>query len=337
MVYCAPFALWCFDAAMRGRLALAAALFVCLLGCREDAGMAAAAVGVFVLFATPYRKTGVVMALLGMAWFVTAMFVLLPYFRGGPSDSIDRFAFFGDSSREVMTNILTRPDMVIDRLMQDTRRITFIPHLSLAWLGASLLTVAGWLGLILTAGLGILSSSETKWTIGASQPLVILPIVTLAGILGLRRLMRWFPQLTTPRGVAVVMTLWLAALAVQNLDSVFVRNRWQMSYNPLRDELAQLRPLIPEDAALSATSKMGAQFAQRPQLAIYPITQWDPDEFPKVQKHRAEYVLIQTTQARLEPQHLEPDLTQYELLRVTEQLRLYRLRGDGDGSMARAD
>jgi uncharacterized membrane protein len=327
MVYAAPLALFCFDALLRGQRWWAWMLFILLCACREDAGMTAAAVGVLGWFAKKHRRTAVAMAVLGMAWFVIAMFFILPAMRGGPSDSIEKFAFFGSTSGEVLRNIITRPDMVWARLMEDTRRVTFIPMLSTPWLGASLLTIGGWLSILLTTALGILSESPTKFAIGYSQPYVVLPIITIAGIMGLRRLIKWIPPLDEPRGKIALASIWLFVIVAANAHrNVIIENRWQMSRNPLRDELVKLAPLIPDDAALSATSKLGPHFAQRPQIAIYPITQWMPRAFPNTDRRHAQFVLIQTTQARLPKDALEPDPVFYRLAAQTKTLRLYRLR-----------
>ena len=337
MVYAAPFALACFDAAIRGRVLVTWLLFGLLLACREDAGMTAAAIGVFVATSTPRRKTGLAMTALGLAWFVVAMFFILPAVRGGPSDAIEKYACFGDTSTQILRNILTRPDMVADRLLEDTRRISFIPSLSLPWLGASMLTVSGWIGMVLTCGLGILSESPTKFTIGMSQPLVAMPVVTIAGVLGVRRLMRWFGAGGSHRGAITIAILWLVALGVLNCDNVVVRNRWQMSHNPLRQQLDVLRPFIPPDAPLSVTSKLGPHFCNRRQVAIYPITEWSRSEFPKLDQRRATHVLIQLTQARLRPEDHVPDPEHYTLIAKTHALRLYELKHQVAAGVERED
>ena len=292
MAYCAPFALMCFDAAIRQQRFATWGFFILLLMCREDAGMAAAAMGILLAMATPNRQAGLAMACFGLAWFVVTMFILVPYFRGGPSDNIVRYEYFGDTNWEVLVNILTRPDLVIGRLLEDTRRITYIPKLSIPWLGASLLSISSWIGLILTTGLGILSTHSSKFSIESSQTLVALPVVTVGGILGIRRLQSWFPYLAQPRGVLVLVALWAVTLGIQNLtNNTVIINRWQMSYNPLREELAQISPLIPPDAAVSATSKLGAHFCNRRQIMIYPMAiGWPEENFPKLEHRRATHI-----------------------------------------------
>jgi uncharacterized membrane protein len=331
LVFAPLLGLLMFDQAIHKRFGWAWLCFFLLLATREECGLTATGIGALLLLSTSCRKTGAGMTLLGTVAFFITLLIILPYFRGGGEQAdtfVMRYSHFGDTPGQIVRTIITQPQTAAALLVEDVSRVTFIPILLAPWLMLGALCAGAWPGMLMTTLPGILSSSACQYTIGWHYPYNTLPIVTIAGILGLSKLLRRFPRLATPRGLTSLAVVWLVLLAGLNLDSALVRYRWTISYNDLRAELDTLRPLIPDEAALSATGKVGTQFCHRRQIAIYPITTWSAERFPQLPHRRATHVLINLNNLRLQPQHRVPDLALYELIGKTDSLRLYRLQDD---------
>ncbi len=62
---------------------------------REDVGFTVFAFGLYVLFFMKQRALGLTWAIVGLTWSLTAIFIVIPYFRGGASDTMGRYAWLG--------------------------------------------------------------------------------------------------------------------------------------------------------------------------------------------------------------------------------------------------
>lgn len=330
LVYAPLFALWCFDAVIRQRFAWAWLAFACLLLTREDCGPLACAIGVLVAMTTAHKRTGLAFFFTGLAAFLIISLVVLPYFRGAPSDTLARYAHLGETPGQIIATLLFKPHQIIALLFDDPRRLTFIPILMLPWLFTNGRILAFWPAILLVTLPGILSDNPCQYTLGWHYPLTAIPVLTIGATLGAARLIEAQParQRWLDRRALIACTTIVITLAVMNLNGVLITQRYFMTHNPLRAEFLQITKNIPDDAAVSATGKLGAQLAQRRQIAIYPITTWPEDAFPKLAQRQATHVLIQLTDPLLLPEDRLPDSAQYELAASTESLRLYKQRTD---------
>jgi len=316
------FALLTYDFALRRRPVAMWLSFALLLATREDCGLTAVALGALLAFEAKRRHLGFAMACLGVAAFAINLFVMIPMFRGEASDTIAaRYGHLGESGSDIVATLLTRPDVVASLFVDDLRRLWFLPTLMAPMLLLAMLSPVGLLALAFVAAPSLLSSSPLQYSIGWHYPFIMLPIVLIASVHGLQRLLRWRPTLTA-RPVAFTAT-WFVVLAALNAQSVVITHRWMVPRNPVRSELAELRPLIPDNAALAATSKVGAQFAERRQLMIYPDTTWPRQRFEPLPHEHATHVLVDINQPRLTAEQTTPDPSRYALLKQTKHLRLY--------------
>lgn len=329
LAYTPLLGLWTFDLAIRGRLRWAWVAAIALLLVREETGLALAGIGIIIALVTKYRKTGLAMTAVGMVTAAFMIAVLIPILRGGASaDTIgDRYGHFGSSASEVLITLITRPDLVIALLFEDVRRLLFIPILILPFLFLPVLCRACWAGLLLTTLPGILSSSYCQYTIGWHYPYLALPIVAIGAILGMDKLLRWQPGLLKPRVAITAVIIWLMLLAGLHIDGPTIRWRWMFGENPLVAEVEQIKHLIPDDAALAATGKVGAQFAGRRQIGIWrdKFQGWPEKRFPKLQHREPTHILINLYNHNGGGERV-PDLTRYELIAQTKSLRLYQQR-----------
>jgi len=105
------FAYWAARAKRWRWFALAAVLAV---ACKEDVGLAMAALGLLV-WARGDRRVGMVVAGASMVWYALATRVMMPFLLHGLNPFYDGFfGDFGSTSSEVARNIVTHPVKVID-------------------------------------------------------------------------------------------------------------------------------------------------------------------------------------------------------------------------------
>jgi len=345
-------------AATRHRTLIAAwTAFASLLLVREDACLTAAAVGLLLLSRPDLRRHAIAMTLVGLAAFLLSSLVLLPMFRGEASDTLARYHHLGDSPGAILATLITDPGAWWRLAVDDPRRITFVPILMLPWLFTPARLWSFWPAVALVTLPGVLSNNPCQYTLGWHYPLTALPIVTYAAIVGAGMIRPMFKpehgsasnaspdqsfpqrrvrgqQARLPNALTrklspcakprAVFALTLVVLLACQSRSVFVIQRSFMPNNPLREHLDRVASHLPEHASLSATGKLGAQFAERRQIAIYPITRWPEEKFPKLPERRAEYLLIDESYSLLLERHRVPDPSAYRLVAASGPIHLYR-------------
>jgi hypothetical protein len=98
----------------RGAHARAAVWLLVVIGGKEDAGILLASLGVLLAFEPRMRRFGIGLAVLSLAWTVTAMTVVMPAIRppmpaGTPWHYLDRLSHLGASPKEVVLTVLLHP------------------------------------------------------------------------------------------------------------------------------------------------------------------------------------------------------------------------------------
>lgn len=76
---------------------------------KEHVGMVVMMLGIYLVFVKKEIKMGVMTAALGLMFFVTTVYVAIPYFRQQDHFALRYFEEFGDSPSKIFVNILTHP------------------------------------------------------------------------------------------------------------------------------------------------------------------------------------------------------------------------------------
>lgn len=165
---------------------MSAALLLALW-CKEDVGLTVAAFGVWVAWRRPrLRAVGTAWAVIGAAWSLTALLVIIPAFRGAASDTLDRYAWLGRTPAEALATLIRRPGAVLGHLLGDPRRFWFL---------FKLLLPTGFLALLSPAVLVTLPGLLVNWLAGNlyqatfyfHYAAVLIPVVFAAAAYGLER------------------------------------------------------------------------------------------------------------------------------------------------------
>jgi len=118
-----PALMWMLLFLRERRLWPAAACALLAVMCREEVGLAVAGAAVYAMFHRRTRRWGLVVAPAAVLWSVVALMVVIPHFRGGPSDTLGRYLWLGDSPASIVAALLTRPGQVVKHLLDDPIRI----------------------------------------------------------------------------------------------------------------------------------------------------------------------------------------------------------------------
>jgi len=109
ITFAVPLLLWAFYFVVTGRLVCFSVFAFLALLCKQEFGLILFMVGLYVAIVLKRRAFGLAWAAAGMAWFVVSMWVIIPYFRHGPSHVVSYYAHLGSSPGEIARNILLHP------------------------------------------------------------------------------------------------------------------------------------------------------------------------------------------------------------------------------------
>ena len=182
-----------------------ATLFILLsLSLREEVGLTVFAFGLYAAFFMGQRRLGFIWAGVGLAWSLFALFWIIPYFRGGSSDTVGRYAWLGDSPGQIMGSLIFRPGMVLDHLLVPYRAV----------LPVKLLLPVGFLALLSPAPLlvtlpalayNLLSETPSQSSIYFQYLAPTVPFIFIAAIQGAGKIQGRLNE----RQTRIFLTIWL--------------------------------------------------------------------------------------------------------------------------------
>jgi len=300
LVFAIPLFLFAYDLLQTDHPLWASFFIFLALALREDVGFTVFAFGLYVAVVMKRRTLGLVWAVVGLAWSLAAIFVIIPYFRGGASDTMGRYAWLGDSPLSMARALLMRPFLVLDHLLQPYRRSLLLKLLlPLGFL--SLLSPA-----VLLVGLPALTYNLLSETISQSsiyfQYLApVVPFIFIAAIQGASRIQSW---LARDRAYWIIIAcIGLGMTLAWVWDNPFTRTI-NAPYFPVyglervsdRDAFDQAHALLPPNAPVATMMAYAPHLALRPELHLFYDRlklQERPYGFPQT-----EYLLLNLTDMR---------------------------------------
>jgi len=163
-------------------------LGVALLG-KENIGLSVSALGLMTAFYHKRWGFGLAWCLAGLAYSLIALFVVIPAFRGAPSDTLMRYQWLGSTPVEMFWTALTSPLLILSNLGMAERFLTllqllaplaFVPLFSLPILFPAVPTLA----------YNFLSSQPYQIGIYNQYMVPVIPFLMIAMVLGLHRMRR---------------------------------------------------------------------------------------------------------------------------------------------------
>lgn len=255
-----------------GRLRWASVFLALTLLGKEEIGLTVAAFGVVVAL-RGRRRFGALWAISGVLFSLIALFVLIPAFRAGASDTLGRYAWLGSTPGEMVATLVTKPAVLVER--QVPSRALSLGFQLLAPVAFLLLLSAGELFILLPSlGYNLLSSFSPQHTIYYQYVAPTVPFVLVGAIRGMGTLQRLLRSANAPRyitwmpwGGLVVVALVAGFRWSPLRDTGRVPPAWSRLPNEgaVRTALAQ----VPAEAAVFTTNPYAPHLSQRDILRVF--------------------------------------------------------------------
>jgi uncharacterized membrane protein len=271
--FATPILLSAFAALFAGRVAWAVAWAALLILVKEDMALVAACFGLYA--AVVYRRpmglalAGVAASAFGLlVWIVIPGWIQTPYFA-----LFNRWLHLGRTPVELVLSPVLQPAAFFGTLLQPERlgylALLVVPLAGLPLLAPEVLAV----GLFPLAS-NLLSSAEGQYTIRAHYTAALTAVLVAATVVGGERAAAWLDRAGAARRrilVGLVATTLVASLSFSPMPwsrDAFARKQfWNAAP---RDGLSRLAAVVPPEASVSAANHLGAHFALRRTLRLFP-------------------------------------------------------------------
>ncbi len=282
-------ALWCLHW-QRYRLLLVAVILA--MGCKENIPLLVLMMGGYIWLVQKQPKWGISTMGLAAFWFILANFVIIPFFSPiGENIHLHRYTQWGDSMGQVIVSLITRPLAVLGFIFSGDRlnywlRLT-MPVAFTALLDPLILLIA-----LPEMFINTLSSYPPTYQLDRFHySIIIVPFITVAGINGVARLVRWIgPKLRYARPKFLQNTLLGMILIVT------LAYQLQFGHTPIgryfewpvitahHRQAQEMLALIPPEAAVAAQNNLVPHISQRAWIFVLPKR--------SQQGQQAEYIAI---------------------------------------------
>lgn len=100
---------------------------VLAMGCQEDVPLLILMMGLYILIFQRHWRMGLLTIMVSLTWFVIVNFWIIPgYGLADDNFHVTRYEALGDSTLEVIITIVTRPDLVIQHIFADDKKLYWI-------------------------------------------------------------------------------------------------------------------------------------------------------------------------------------------------------------------
>jgi uncharacterized membrane protein len=250
---------------------------------KENLGFSVAAFGLYAALARRRVRFGLVWAGVGLIVSGVTMFWLIPTLRQGPSDTIERYGWLGESPDQMALTLLTRPGIVCQTLAEPNRALYLLQLL----LPVGFLALLGLPELLLAApglAINILAQHHCQAKIYCQYTVPVAPFVFIATVLGLHRLKKRLGQRWILRTIGLaIVPLTILSLAVDNPFTEGQELPPPLTELPNAEAVYRALSTVPPDASVVTTNAYAPHLAQREGLYIVGIpAQREPPLDPDV-------------------------------------------------------
>lgn len=230
-----------------------------VLGCKAVLSLTVAAMGIWLLVFDKRRLSGAIALCFGVAWFLIATQVIIPFFSGGEAAAVGRYSYLGNSVLEVASNLVFKPGLILGRVISlDTLEYLGLLALPVLW-GLSPQHLTPLVGAIPTLVLNILSDKQVQRDLIHQYSLPVVPFLLLAVISTLAAGGGW---LRSRRAIILWSLLAFLALAkygyfgsryLNSLDT------WQAT----REAKARIQNFLPPQDSVLTTNRIAPHLTHR--------------------------------------------------------------------------
>jgi hypothetical protein len=250
--------------------------FLLAIACREDIAIIVALLGLVYMFSKQSRKFGILVLAIGLLWIGFVLAVIYPSLSiSGAISQADFYQKYGSSASEIATYFLAHPIKIVQQIFT----LPFLSYLLLIFLPLGFMSLFSLRylvpGIVLFCGIIFLPASK-ELELGVSHvhaPLVALIII--AAIYGLRTLRARSknPELLTAKFLLFSLCVTVFFTLRTNIYFIsFSESRALYPQEKITSAEKAIK-LIPKDASIATSWKLGTKLSGRKNLYMLPTPQ----------------------------------------------------------------
>lgn len=290
VVLAAVFASWAFYFLEKRKNNLFIIFSILLAICQEHLVLIVFMMGLYAFFIQKRRKFGLVISAISIAYFLSVIAIVMPYFSHTGKPAIlennaqygNRYAWLGASMPEIIKNIISHP-LAILTVILSAERMKYLFYLVLPVFSLGLYS---WPILIVFPLLliNLLSSNPMTYDIFFYHSAVLVPFVYFAAIITFKR---WFLSDMSLRNFFTGLIL-ISSIAVSIIFGVTpLSQKYKLSDYLSTDHskrVDELKKIIPGGASLSVQHNLGPHFSERKEIYRFPL-----------KKDEVQYIMLDQT------------------------------------------
>ena len=254
------------------------------LSAKENIALVFSLLSFYMIFGMKEVKRGILLLIVSLFWFVSSVYLIMPYLSGGQMGAFGRYEYLGKTPIEAVWTLLSKPFLAF-QLLFITAKIKYVFHL-LVSVGFLPLLAPGYL--LLSASeffLNLFSSYNPQWQVKFHYTAAITPIIFIAAIFGVRNLgqvlrsasmIRIIEAKSQPGVTKTVISLYLVGISLlwnivhspSPLSYKFDRRVYQITKET--QEALRVLSAIPTRASISAMNNLGPHLSTRRYLYNFP-------------------------------------------------------------------
>jgi uncharacterized membrane protein len=224
--------------------------------------------GIAVWYAVRHRRwiIGSTLAALGVVWTVLALYVVIPHFSGDVSPFYRRLDSVGGSPRGVVTTLFTDPSSIW-HAVTTAADLRYVAALLLPLLLLPVLEPLLALAALPVLALSLLSDFEPMTSVRFHYVSAPVACLVAAAAIGTRRL----PRRAGTLALLGVFVLAAIATSAGPLRTGGSDGLTKVPSAETVDVMRRAMALVPGDAAVSASNRLGAHLSERRRIFIFPV------------------------------------------------------------------
>jgi uncharacterized membrane protein len=265
-------------AARKGRIGWFCLSIIFILGCRAALSLTVAAMGFWLLVFEKKRWYGAIALFAGIAWFLIATQVIIPFFRPAGVEAVRRYAYLGNSVLEIAQNLFLQPGLILGRIFSPSTLEYLALLISPVIWGLSPQYLTPLIAAIPTFIINILSDSPAQRDLVHQYSLPILPFLLVAVIASLAAGKTWFRR---PRSLVLwSLILFLALAKYGYFGSIYLDSldTWQAT----REAIAKVQT----SGGVLTTAEIASHLTHRQLIKFTDVN------FPPTNLTQFDYVLL---------------------------------------------
>jgi uncharacterized membrane protein len=321
IMFAVPLVAFALERTQAGKINQALAVAAPLMLVKEDLDLLLAAFGVY-LFVTGRRWRGAATLVGGLAAFTVTTELIIPQFAVG-----HRFAYFAETPfhgglLSAARYLVLHPASFLHRLVRPATKLRTLLWLTAPWLFAALLSPVSLLAVPLLL-VRFLGNVPQWWTTGFQYNAVLMPVLTIAAVDGVRRLLAWAGRpgggvgrrkWLAPAWATVVFGAAVWSCTVFAFHSFADRSLWEWSRLDAVTATALAR--VPPGVVVEAPDHLAPNLVDRDTVLLL-------DQVPRL----APWVVVDTRAAEFPFTSRSPELDRLRLLPTLGYRVVYTMDG----------